>query len=292
MVPDQIGGAAKPVCTIPGDAITGLGNAVMQLASGVAQVVVLEAHSKAADVIDKEAVENLAQEPSLVRPLGMSSDTLAALEMGMFFTKSGFGLEDCDRVIDRSRRNAAKNPRASFGSAKGRGDSERAELISSPLRGIDKAPYADAAVVMVLASSEWAREKKKEAVSVDGVAWNSSLPWFDGGDPSVAGYAQNSFERAAKQAGLSRGIDSLDLLEIDDTYSFKLIQHLLSIARDKRQALAVLRAGAPTINPSGGSLAVGNLIEASASHRLLEAVLQLRGKAGELQVRGAKSALV
>src|SRR6266850_5729799 len=228
MVPDQIGGAAKPVCTIPGDAITGLGNAVMQLASGVAQVVVLEAHSKAADVLDKEAVENLAQEPSLVRPLGMSSDTLAALEMGLFFTKSGFGTADCDWAIDRSRRRGAKNPRASFGSAKGRGDTERAELISSPLRGIDKAPYADAAVVIVLASSEWAREKKKEAVSIDGVAWNSSLPWLDGGDPSVAGYAQDSFDRAAKQAGLSRGIDSLDLLEIDDTYSFKLLQHLLS----------------------------------------------------------------
>src|SRR2546426_8394307 len=104
MVPDQIGGAGRPVCTIPGDAITGLGNAVMQIASGVAQVAVLEAHSKVADVIDKEAVESLAQEPSLVRPLGMGSDTLAALEMEMFFAKSGFGIADCDSVIDRSWR--------------------------------------------------------------------------------------------------------------------------------------------------------------------------------------------
>jgi acetyl-CoA C-acetyltransferase len=243
-------------------------------------------------VIDKESVESLAQEPSLVRPLGMSSDTLAALEMGLFFTKSGFGVADCDLAIDRSRTRAAKNPRASFGSANLRGDGERAEPISSPLRRIDKAPYADAAVVIVLASSEWAKKKNKEVVSIEGVSWTSSLPWFDGGDVTAVGYARNSFERAAKQASLRRGLDSLDLLEIDDTYSFKLIQHLLSMAKDKRQALGVLRGGGPIVNPSGGSLAVGNLIEASASHRLLEAVLQLRGEAGKLQVRGAKRALV
>ena len=70
MVPDQLGGAGRPVCTIPGDGVTGLGNAVMQIESGVAEVVVLEAHSKASDVLDKEAVEDLAQEPSLMRPLG------------------------------------------------------------------------------------------------------------------------------------------------------------------------------------------------------------------------------
>jgi len=226
MVPDQIGGAGRPVCTIPGDAITGLGNAVMQVASGAAQVVVLEAHSKAADVVDVEAVESLAQEPSLVRPLGMSSDTLAALEMGLFFTKSGLGIEDCDSVIGRSRKAGAKNPRASFGSRSARGDAGDTGMISSPLRRVDKAPHADAAVVMVLASSEWARKKQKEIVTVDGVSWNSSLPWFDGGETTAVGYARDSFERAAKQAGLRRGLDSLDLLEVDDTYSFKLLQHL------------------------------------------------------------------
>src|SRR5579864_7212896 len=60
MVPDQIGGAGRPVCTIAGDAITGLGNAIMHLASGVADVVALEAHSKASDVTDRAAVDVMA----------------------------------------------------------------------------------------------------------------------------------------------------------------------------------------------------------------------------------------
>jgi acetyl-CoA C-acetyltransferase len=292
MVPDQLGGAGRPVCTIPGDGITGLGNAAMQIESGLAQVVVLEAHSKASDVLDKEAVEDLAQEPSLMRPLGMGSDTLAALEMGAFLGGSGFGIEDCDEVIANSRRRGSANPLASFGANRGRRTGAGSEILSSPLRRADKAHYADAAVVVVLASTEWARKNKKEAVCVDGAAWSSSLPWFDGGDPTVAGYARASFERAWKQAGLAHGLRSFDLVEVDDTYSFKLLQHLLSLSNDKAEAAAVLSGEGPVVNPSGGSLAVGNLIEASAMHRLYEAVLQLRGDGGRRQVQGARRALV
>jgi len=292
MVPDQLGGAMRPVCTIPGDGITGLGNAVMQIESGVAEVVVLEAHSKASDVLDKQAVEDLAQEPSLIRPLGMGTDTLAALEMGAFLEGSGFGIADCDVVVENSRRRGKANPLASFGSKRRRGVSPSSEVISSPLRKADKARYAEAAVVVVLASKAWARKNKREAVSVDGVAWSSSLPWHDGGEVTFAGYARSSFERAAEQAELKRGLGSLDLIEIDDTYSFKALQHLMSLAKDKKEASAILGGRGPALNPSGGSLAVGNLIEASALHRLYEAVLQLRGQGGKRQVKGAKGALV
>ncbi len=133
----------------------------MQIESGVAEVVVLEAHSKASDVLDKEAVEDLAQEPSLMRPLGVGSDTLAALEMAAFLEGSGFGLADCDVVIENSRRRGTANPLASFGSKRRRGVSPGSEIISSPLRRADKAPYADAAVVVVLASDRWAKEEQE-----------------------------------------------------------------------------------------------------------------------------------
>jgi acetyl-CoA C-acetyltransferase len=292
MVPDQLGGAGRPVCTIPGDGVTGLGNAVLQIESGVAQVVVLEAHSKASEVLDKGAVERLAQEPTLVRPLRMEADTLAALEMGAFLEASGFSLADCDVVIENSRRRGAANPLASLGSKGRRGVSPGSGVISSPLRRADKASYVDAALVVVIASKAWIRRHRKEAVSVDGVAWSSSLPWFDGGEVALAGYARDSFGRAAKQAGLRRGLGALDVLEMDDAYSFKLLQHLASLAADREEASSILAGGGAALNPSGGALAVGNLVEAGAVHRLYEAVVQLRGEAGARQVRGAKRALV
>ena len=54
----------------------------------------------------------------------------------------------------------------------------------------------------------------------------------------------------------------------------------------------MLSGSGPALNPSGGSLGVGNLLEASAMHRLLECYLQLRGEAGPVQVKGAERALV
>lgn len=84
----------------------------------------------------------------------------------------------------------------------------------------------------------------------------------------------------------------MDVVEADDTYSFKLLQHLASLAGDREEALDVLGGAGPALNPSGGALAVGNLVEAGAVHRLYEAVLQLRGEAGARQVKGARSALV
>ena len=94
----------------------------------------------------------------------MGSDTLAALEMGAFFEVSGFGLADCDVVIEHSRKMGTANPLASFGSKRRRGVSPSSEVISSPLRKADKAQYADAAVVIVLASKEWASRNKREGV--------------------------------------------------------------------------------------------------------------------------------
>ena len=292
MVPDQIGAAGRSLCTVPADAITGLGNAVMHIRAGVADVVVLEAHSKAADVLDKNAVEILAQEPTLMRPLGIDSDGLAALEMDGFMREAGYDMGDVDRVVAASKRAGMRNPRASYGEAITEEALRDAATIWSPLRRVDKAPFAEAGVVLVLASERWARKNRRDAVRVDSVAWSSSLPWFDGGGFGVAGYARDSYSRASERAGTGGGLEGFDIVEVDDTYSYKALQHLHSLAKSRAEVKRIISGDGPALNPSGGSLGVGNLLEASAIHRLLECYLQLKGEAGPVQVRGARRALV
>lgn len=293
MVPDQIGGAKKPLCTIPADAITGLGNAMMHILSGVAELVVLEAHSKVSDVLDKESVEQLAQEPSMMRPLGVRNDVLAALEMDGFLRGSGYQMSDVDQVVRASKGRALKNPRASFGM---RGtDVESSGMISTPLRDVDRAPYAEAGIVLVLASERWAKKNRRDPVNVDSVFWSSSLPWFDGGGFQIAGYARQSYLKALERAGIARnvGLKAFDIVEVDDTYSYKALQHLHSLSGSRSETRKVISGEARAVfNPSGGSLGVGNLLEASALHRLLECYLQLKGEAGGVQVKGARRALV
>src|SRR3990172_5537695 len=73
-VPDQIGGAQRPVYTVGGDAIHGLATAYMQILSGVAGVVAVEAHSKASNIGTAERVQALALDPIFVRPLGLHAE--------------------------------------------------------------------------------------------------------------------------------------------------------------------------------------------------------------------------
>jgi acetyl-CoA C-acetyltransferase len=291
MVPDQIGGARRPLCTVSSDGMTGLGHAVMQIRTGVADVVAVEAHSKVADVIDKEAVENLAIEPTYLRALGVSTDTLAGLEMSGFLKTTAFTREDCSQAVVTMKARALKNLRASFGGIVSVREVQASEPKALPLRFLDKAPFAEAGIVIVLASEFWIRKNKRDPVYVDGIAWRSSAPWYEDADFRVAPYATESFRAAARMANLRGGISALDVMEVDDTYSYKLLQHLNSITGSREATMRLVRRNSPLLNPSGGSIGCGNLIEASGLHRILECVYQLRGIAGKNQVPKARRAL-
>lgn len=290
MVPDQVGGARRPVCTVPADGITGMGHAVMHIRSGVADVVAVEAHSKVADVLDKAAVENLALDPTFIRVTGANNDVLAGLEMSAFLKRSGFTRDDCSLGVQKEKEDALKNDRAAYGARLAVRDVSRARPISAPLRAYDKAEFAEAGIVIVLASQRWIRKHKKEAVYVDGISWRSSAPWYEGGEVLIPGYARDSAAAAMKQARV-RSPSAFDLVEVDDTYSYKLLQHLLAIGFTRREALKALEGGGVSVNPSGGAIGCGFLIEATGLHRVLEAALQLRGAAGRTQVRGVERAL-
>ena len=290
MVPDQVGGARRPLFTLAGDGIMGVGHAVMHIRSGVAEVVAVEAHSKVADVLDKTAVENLALDPAFLRVPGANADVLAGLEMSAFMKATGFSRDQVSLAVKAEKESALRNGRASYGGKLSVKEISGAEPVSIPLRRHDKAEYVEGGIVIVLAGEKWIRRNKKDAVYIDGLAWRSSTPWYEGGGVEAAGYARDSFGAALRQSG-RRSLASFDVLEVDDTYSYKLLQHLMSMGATKSQVLGFLAGRGPALNPSGGSLGTGYMIEAAGSHRLLECVLQLRGTAGPNQVRGARSAL-
>ncbi len=288
MVPDQVGGARRPVCTVPADGIIGMGHAVMHIRSGVADVVSVEAHSKVADVLDKTAVENLALDPVYHRPVGANSDVLAGLEMSAYMKGAGVTRADLSRLVRAEKARALSNSRASYGGRLGLREIGEADPVAPPLMRYDKSEFAEAGIVVVFASEKWARKNKKDGIAVDAVAWRSSTPWYEGGEIAKPGYAAGSFKSVAEQAG-SKGADSFDVLEVDDTYSYKLLQHLSSMGLSKSDSLDMVEEG--KVNPSGGSLGAGYLIEATGSHKVLECVLQLRGEAGGNQVKRPRSAL-
>src|SRR5438046_1326528 len=68
-VPDQLGAVQRPVQTVASDGLFAVATAVMLIRSGAANVVAVEAHSKASDILTPARVEAFAMDPVLNRPL-------------------------------------------------------------------------------------------------------------------------------------------------------------------------------------------------------------------------------
>ena len=114
-VPDQLGAALKPVHTITGDGLHGLATAWMLIRTGQFDIVAVEGHSKASNILTLPEITAYAQDPVLNRPLRLNTHFVAGMEMQRYLFESDATREQCAAVAVKNRYNALKNPRGSFG---------------------------------------------------------------------------------------------------------------------------------------------------------------------------------
>ena len=290
-VPDQLGGVQRPVHTVAADGLFGLATGVMLIRSGVASVVAVEAHSKVSDVETLGAIEAFALDPVFARPLGVSTLAVAGLEMHAFLERSGLSEEHCAMVAAKNRTNALDNPRAAYPAALAAEDVDDSAPVSWPLRELEIAGRADGCVVVVLASRDRVRDLSEAPVWVLGVGWSSGSPTLESRLWGEADSTTRAAEMAYRQAELRDPAEEVDLLEVDDVYAFRELQHLEALGAGSGADLASMLEGGELdpdgevpVNVSGGSLGQGNLFEANGLVRTLECAEQLRGEAGERQV--------
>jgi acetyl-CoA C-acetyltransferase len=289
-VPDQIGGALKPVCTIAADGIYSLVTAYMQILTGLFDVAAVEAHSKASDIVNILPIYDLALDPIYLRPLGLNANFVAGLEMNAFLHSSRTSLTHCDDVIGKNRKNALSNVVAMNSTYAA---PRRNRVLSYPLAEDDVAPLADGAAVVVLASEGTAERLRDDSVWIKGAGWASDSPNLETRDLEKAGYALLAAKQAYGQARINNPVQEIDVAEIDDTYSFKELQHAEALglagagrAHEMLEQGVYDLCGDLPINPSGGSLGMGHTLEMSGLLRVIEVVQQLRGTAGRHQIVG------
>jgi len=297
-VPDQLGAMLKPMHTIGGDGLHGVLAAYMQLCTGLFDVVAVEAHSKASNILTLPEVTALAVEPVLNRPLRFHPYALAGLEMQRYLYESGATHEQCAMVVAKNRGNALLNPAAAYPATLSVDDVLRSQPIAEPLTRLEAAEHADGAIVFVLASRERAEALTDRPVWIRGVGWANGSYALESRDWAEPAYARLAGEMAYRQAGIRNPFRDLDLAEIDDTFAYKELQHMeaLGLCRPGEAGFLVEEGataldGDLPVNPSGGCLGMGHLLDASGLARLLEVVLQLRGEAGPRQVEGAEVGL-
>jgi acetyl-CoA C-acetyltransferase len=296
---DQLGAVLKPVQTVPGDFLQAIGTGLMMIKAGIFDTVAIEAHSKLSNVVTPDDVKTFALDPVLLRPLGQSIEFVNGLEMNRYLWATGTSRTQCAKVVAESRKAALENPLASYGAVLRIDDILNSDPVSWPVCRLDIAQPADGCIVAVLASEEAVPSLKGEPVWIDGLSWFSDSPNLESRNLEESLGTILAAEKAYKMACIGSPIDEIDVFEINDEISFKALQHVEALklcgpgsAGHMFESGEFGPRGSVVINPSGGGLGVGNLIEASGGHKTLEIVNQLRGIAGRHQVIDASCGLV
>ena len=290
-VPDQLGAVVKPTCTICADFLYGLATAYMQIKAGLADIVVVEAHSKASDIKTFGNVIRHAMDPIWLKSIGTAHPYyLAGLEMRLYMHRKRIGEEDIARVVVKNRSNAILNPNAPYAAKLTVEDVLNSPKLFDPLKKAEIAQRADGCVVFVLASGEVARKLTDTPVWLKGIGWWSETSGYDTASFSAL-YAYKAAKMAYKMAGITDPVREIDFAELDDRFAFKELQHIEALQLVRGFDLPTLisegyfeRDGEKPVNVSGGSLGCGNLLECTGGQKALEVVLQLRKEAGKRQI--------
>jgi len=293
--PDQLGCRQKPMHTLTQDGLHGIADALMQVRAGVADIVVVEAHSKASNIITPDWLLDYALDPVYNRPLGFNPHALAALEMNRFIDQTGITASQCAEVVVKNRLNARDNPLAAYALKTNRSTVESSPYLSYPLHEEELAKYADGCVVIVVANEATAKKVVNQPVWILGAGFANDSPTIESRCWGHAEYARFAAQSAFRQAGI-KSVDEIDFFEVDDSYAYKELQHLIALglydepleAGRAVESGETRRDGRTPVNVSGGALGMGLPLEAHGLYRIVELVLQVRGQAGERQLSRAK----
>ena len=297
-VPDQLGAVLKPLFTVSADGLIGLAHAYMLIRTGQFDTVMVEAHSKASDILTFTDIVAFGLDPIFNRPLGGHPYYIAGLEMTRFLHLTGATKEQCAHVVDKNRKNALVNACAAYGAELTVEDVLQSEPMFYPLNRLDTSSLADGCIVLVLASNHVAKKLTDTPVWVRGVGWNSDTSWLESREWGRAIYAELAANMAYKMAGIKNPPKEIQFAEVDDLFSYKELQHLEALKLCRHGEAGKLteegitqRDGEMPVNVSGGALGMGYAPEVLGLQRVLEAALQLRGQAGRRQLCDVETGL-
>jgi acetyl-CoA C-acetyltransferase len=296
--PDQLGAVLKPMHTITGDGLHGLATAYMLVKTGQFSIVAVEGHSKASNLLTPSGVTAYAQDPVLNRPLRFNTHFVAGMEMNRYLYDSGTTREQCANVVVKNRSNALENPSAPYGAKLSLDEVLSGPELSWPLGVRETAEHSDGAIAIVVASEEKARYLSEIPIWILGAGWSNDSPGLENRDWSRSHYTRSAARMAYRQAGIHHPYQAIDFAEVDDLYAYKELQSLDELGFFQPGEAGVMteeglthREGEFPVNVSGGSLGMGNLLDANGLARALEVILQLRGTAGPRQLDGVSMGL-
>jgi acetyl-CoA C-acetyltransferase len=269
------------------------------VAGGLADIVVVAGVEKMTDMLghDTTAALALAADGEYEAFLGLSFVAVNALLMRRYMHEYGYSHQDFAPFAVNAHQNAVNNPYAMFRFPVTVERFAEAKMICDPINLLDSSPICDGAAAVVLAPADMARSLNAAPVRVAASAVGTdTLAVHDRRDPLVLDGAIISTRRAYEQAGV--GPQDIDLFELHDAFSIMAALSLeASGFAEKGQGLRLALDGEIgldgriPVNTMGGLKARGHPVGATGIYQIVEVVQQLRGLAGENQVKDARLGL-
>ena len=244
-------------------------------------------------------------DPDWVRfHLGITNPTYFALYARRRMDLYGATLDDFTAVKVKNAAHGAANPNARYRKRFTAEEVLASAMVADPLRLLHVCATSDGGAAVVLSSLEYAQRRGGRAPRIAAISTvtprfaSNEVEMPDIATDSAAAAASHSFRasiaaRAYEEAGL--GPKDLSLAEVYDlAASMELDWYEYLGLCEQGGAEALLRSGATRVggripvNASGGLACFGEAVPAQALAQVCELVWQLRGAAGERQVRDAK----
>lgn len=296
--------AADRIENGPASGGSAIKNGFLAVASGYDDVVLVVGGEKMRELIGPKATDVVAAmtHPNAEYIYGVTLPAMAGMFARLYMDKYGVTSEHLAMVALKNQENGLLNPYAHIqmkitmeGILEHPDARVNSPIVADPLRLYDCCPVSDGAVAVLLTTEEIAGVMGKPIVVIEGVGQATDTHTLqERSDPTDLKAVTLAAQKAFSMAGLKP--KDIDVAELHDAFTILEIaesEHAGFFAKGegaKALAAGETRIGGKLpINPSGGLKARGHPVGATGVAQVAELVWQLRGEAGERQVKKAKT---
>lgn len=231
------------------------------------------------------------------RPFGISVPAAYALVARRYMHDYGVSTEDLAAIAVAMRDHATRHPKAQMRDPITVADVLASKEIATPLHLLDCCLVSDGGAALVVSSKAASADTRGTPVALLGAGQGHTHEHIVAAPSLVEFGCKRSSATAFAQAGLT--VDDIDVALIYDSFTITLLIELESIGffgkgdagpAAARGALGL--HGSLPCNTHGGLLSYAHSGAAGGMFHAVEAVHQLRGRAEERQVKGARTAFL
>jgi acetyl-CoA C-acetyltransferase len=303
LISEYLGLMPRPsfyVETVCSSSSTGLRIGWSLVKAGLHKVVAVIGFQKMSELTSREAAERMSRGGDIIweSPFGITMPAGYAMYARAHMTKYGTTEEQLARIRVKNSHYGAANTKANYRKELSLQEILGSEVITSPLKKFDCCANADGASCIIIASGDIATKVTNIPIWIIGLGAATDTMTMSGRE-SLTGLkcAQEAARQAYEMAGVGPG--DIDVAEVHDCFTIAemMAYEDLGFARpgegpgliENRETYV---GGKIPVNVDGGLLSKGHPIGATGGSQIRTIVMQLRGQAGEIQVKEAEIGLV